>query len=449
MRFMKVVKQLVLSTFIMLILAQFGWAEIGYITNSDDTLENVAKKFHVTVEELISANNLAEDFVIHEGMRLVIPYVSGENAKTDLAEPDGESEKPDIIEYVVVRGDCLERIARDQGCDLDALLKINDLEKRSILAIGQKIIIPLGDKIPPNSEKNSVDNENDPEPAIDESEKETNNKYKKDIIVGVNADSISGKNLLDLAELDEAEVLINDLNIEKKTEDDQLKTSDKQKEIVKINLIKKEVSLPDKSNNSNEGIKGYIEHEIAKGDTVAKLSKKYRVGESSIYKINGISKRDTLRVGRSIKIPVGSNFEAQNEFQNKEESLITRKLARRDQLVNKALKYKGVRYKFGGTNFSKGVDCSGFTMKVYEDFGVQLPHSSKAQSTMGKKVDRNNLLPGDVVFFSTKNKGVTHCGIYVGDGKILHASTSSKRVQIDELSSPYFSSRYYTARRYI
>lgn len=105
----------------------------------------------------------------------------------------------------------------------------------------------------------------------------------------------------------------------------------------------------------------------------------------------------------------------------------------------------GTAYQTAGTT-SKGFDCSGFTMYVFKQFGITLPHSSYDQSKLGQKVAKDDLRAGDLVFFNTSGKGVSHVGIYVGDGKFAHAS-SSKGVTISSLSDSYYVKRYMSARR--
>ncbi|AJS61700.1 C40 family peptidase [Paenibacillus sp. IHBB 10380] len=105
----------------------------------------------------------------------------------------------------------------------------------------------------------------------------------------------------------------------------------------------------------------------------------------------------------------------------------------------------GTSYKNGGVSTS-GFDCSGFTMYIFEKLGINLPHQSGSQFGMGTAVDRSDLREGDLVFFNTSGKGVSHVGIYVGDGKFAHAS-SSNGVIINSLSESYYVSRYIGAKR--
>lgn len=109
---------------------------------------------------------------------------------------------------------------------------------------------------------------------------------------------------------------------------------------------------------------------------------------------------------------------------------------------------KGTKYKYGG-NTTSGFDCSGFVRYIFDKMNVDLPRRSADQASEGTKVAKSDLKAGDLVFFDTSgsnNGGITHVGIYVGDGKFAHAS-SSKGVTIDSLDSSYYKPRYVTARR--
>lgn len=105
----------------------------------------------------------------------------------------------------------------------------------------------------------------------------------------------------------------------------------------------------------------------------------------------------------------------------------------------------GVDYKYGGTS-EKGFDCSGFTMFVFNQWNIDLPHTSKGQAEDGTKVSKDDLQPGDLIFFNTGGAGISHVGIYLGDGKFIH-SASNKGVTINKLSEAYYVKRYVTARR--
>jgi len=110
-----------------------------------------------------------------------------------------------------------------------------------------------------------------------------------------------------------------------------------------------------------------------------------------------------------------------------------------------ALQYQGVPYAYGGTSPS-GFDCSGFVRYVYAQCGVSLPRMADEQYSAGTPVNGSQLSPGDLVFFSTYESGISHSGIYLGNGQFVHSS-SSHGVRIDSLYSDYWSSAYVAACR--
>jgi hypothetical protein len=78
---------------------------------------------------------------------------------------------------------------------------------------------------------------------------------------------------------------------------------------------------------------------------------------------------------------------------------------------------------------------------------VDLPHSASAQARLGQKVAREALQPGDLLFFTTYRRGISHVGLYIGDGQFVHAANTRRRVRIDNLSEAYYRNRFVTARR--
>ena len=122
--------------------------------------------------------------------------------------------------------------------------------------------------------------------------------------------------------------------------------------------------------------------------------------------------------------------------------------SKRQAIVSNAKKLIGVPYVWGGTT-AKGFDCSGFTQYVMKQSGISLPRTTEQQVKVGTYVSKANLQPGDLVFLqNTYRSGVSHVGIYIGDGKVIHASTS-KGVTTSSLSGSYFTKHYHSARRVI
>lgn len=118
-------------------------------------------------------------------------------------------------------------------------------------------------------------------------------------------------------------------------------------------------------------------------------------------------------------------------------------------IVDFAKNYLGKPYIYGSTNLEKGTDCSGFTYAIFKHFGINLNRVSKDQFLNGTPVNKENLMPGDLVFFNTGAR-INHVGIYIGNGQYIHSTDSKNQgVIISNLNSPYSSKYYYGARRVI
>lgn len=106
----------------------------------------------------------------------------------------------------------------------------------------------------------------------------------------------------------------------------------------------------------------------------------------------------------------------------------------------------GIKYRYGGTTRA-GFDCSGYVGYVFKQNGLKVARSSSAMYASGRAVNKSNLRSGDLVFFNTTGRGVSHVGVYIGSGKFAHASTT-KGVRVDRLNDPYYwSKRYVGAKR--
>ncbi|TXK76980.1 C40 family peptidase [Paenibacillus sp. N3.4] len=125
-------------------------------------------------------------------------------------------------------------------------------------------------------------------------------------------------------------------------------------------------------------------------------------------------------------------------------STATATSSKADSIISLGKRYLGVRYKFGAsTGNTSAFDCSSFTQYVYGKNGVSLPRSSKQQSQVGTYVPKDQLKPGDLVFFYSP---IHHVGIYMGNGKILH-TYGSPGVTISDMNTGWWKNNYKTARR--
>lgn len=129
-------------------------------------------------------------------------------------------------------------------------------------------------------------------------------------------------------------------------------------------------------------------------------------------------------------------------------SFVDRASASAQDAIDHALDLLGIRYRRGGSSPEAGFDCSGFVSHVFrEGLGLILPRSSKEMSKSGEVVARDELKPGDLVFFNTMRSAFSHVGIYLGDHQFVHAPRAGGRVRIEDLRDGYWVKRFNGARR--
>ncbi len=142
-----------------------------------------------------------------------------------------------------------------------------------------------------------------------------------------------------------------------------------------------------------------------------------------------------------------------NTMLESEESILKLSLSKRDkgkEIVDNALTFIGVKYVYGGTNLETGVDCSGFVQTIYRNFDIKLNRVASAQYMQGISINKSDLKPGDLIFFRYYNSSeVSHIGIYIGDNKMVHASSSRGQVVVSDINSKYYIDNYVGSKRVI
>lgn len=215
-------------------------------------------------------------------------------------------------------------------------------------------------------------------------------------------------------------------------------------------------------------------YKVAKGDTLPKIAKKTGVSIASIKAINNL-RNNKVKAGQIlVLLPVESpaRVSSTNRLQlinkdllNEQELSATlaeltdlesdrpvdlAKTLEANQAINSlkksAYSFLGARYRFGGSSRS-ALDCSSFTQQVFREQSVKLPRTAREQFYVGNEVVRGDLKKGDLVFFQTYARFPSHVGIYLGDRKMIHASSREHRVVISSMDTPYYLSRYLGARR--
>ncbi|MFZ9336458.1 MAG: C40 family peptidase, partial [Burkholderiaceae bacterium] len=117
-------------------------------------------------------------------------------------------------------------------------------------------------------------------------------------------------------------------------------------------------------------------------------------------------------------------------------------------LVVNAMGFLGGPYRRGGNNAESGFDCSGFVRAMFEQtVGLVLPRRAREQAQVTQAIDRQDLQPGDLVFFNTMRSNYSHVGIYVGDNKFIHSPKPGERVRVEDMRQAYWERRFNGARR--
>jgi cell wall-associated NlpC family hydrolase len=120
------------------------------------------------------------------------------------------------------------------------------------------------------------------------------------------------------------------------------------------------------------------------------------------------------------------------------------------ELVVTAMGFLGVPYRRGGNSAETGFDCSGFVKAIYEQtVGLVLPRRANEQAAATQTIPKQDLKPGDLVFFNTMRRAFSHVGIYVGDGKFIHSPKPGAEVRVEDMGVSYWARRFDGARRVV
>ena len=189
---------------------------------------------------------------------------------------------------------------------------------------------------------------------------------------------------------------------------------------------------------------------VQQGDTLYAISQKTNVSLTRILMLNKINGAD-LKPGQVLQLPDDAVDTTAPAKATVQPAVATVKRAQptissRPSVSRAAYRHIGARYVYGASGPYR-FDCSGFTKYVLKQYGVNLPHSAALQARQGRPVRRSGLMPGDLVFFDTFGRGISHVALYVGDNKVVHATNPRDGVVVSSLSERYWSARYVTARR--
>ncbi|MBI5407751.1 MAG: C40 family peptidase [Nitrospirae bacterium] len=204
-------------------------------------------------------------------------------------------------------------------------------------------------------------------------------------------------------------------------------------------------------------------YKVRKGDSLYKISKKFRIGIDAVSSANGLvsdklvpgtkliipSKASAKKEPAAVKTVSSGNTSSMNSEDAKAEPTTykeTQHSKLKGFLTFITQQTLGIPYRFGSNSF-KGTDCSGYVQKVFSLIGISLPRSAREQFHLGEPVAKEDLSIGDLVFFRTYASFPSHVGIYLGNDLFIHASTLARKVTIDKLTMPYYVKRFIGAKR--
>lgn len=200
---------------------------------------------------------------------------------------------------------------------------------------------------------------------------------------------------------------------------------------------------------------------VQKGDSLYTISKRVGLSVEEVKKMNQL-RSSNLKIGQLLTLPnlenrVEEGVEELGDVEEAAREEITEgngggngspevlgkwsNPEERNLFVRVVKTFLGAPYRLGGSTL-KGIDCSAFVRKIYQVFSVDLPRTAREQFSIGKRIEKDQLEEGDLVFFKTRRANNAHVGIYIGNNEFIHASSRNKEVKVDRLDAPYFNQRF-------
>ncbi|WP_026841493.1 C40 family peptidase [Citrifermentans bremense] len=231
------------------------------------------------------------------------------------------------------------------------------------------------------------------------------------------------------------------------------------------------------SEGRNEAASSDATYKVKKSESLSRISKKTGISVAELKRLNGLSSsrvkagkvlvlkerapadEPKVKVVKKLQLRHGDLFNEKDYEQSLQELTALEPEQQVDLAKNAELKvdnlkelkksaygFLGTRYRFGGSSRS-GIDCSSFVQHVFRDLEVSLPRTAREQFEVGNAVAPGDLQKGDLIFFATYASYPSHVGIYLGNNKMIHASSRDRRVVISSLNTSYYRSRFLGAKR--
>jgi len=469
-------------------------AKAAYKVRQGDTLSGIAQKSRLTVAELKRLNNLSSD-KLKLGQVLVVSKSSGSaKAAKGTASTSKASVANSSATYKVKQGDTLSGIAQKAKISVAELKRLNHLSSNN-LKLGQVLVVSKSSgsakaaKGTASAGKASVANssatykvkQGDTLSAIAQKakisvaelkrlNKLSSNNLKLGQVLVVSNSSGSAKAAKGTASTGKASVANSSATYKVKQGDTLSEIAQKAKisvaELKRLNHLSSNnlklgqvLAVSKKVSGSTEETVAVkmqtLTHKVKKGDTLYEIAKKKKISVAELKRLNKLS-GNNLKLGQVLVVgtkPVAVEKPVLAKTPSTGKSAIVRELTR-DILVDAnasifektALSFLNTPYRFGG-NGKNGIDCSAFVQKVFGEFNLKLPRTAREQYTLGTRVPKGDLQLGDLIFFQTYAKFPSHVGIYLGDNKMIHASSRNRGVVVSSINSNYFRKRYIGAKR--
>jgi len=406
--FMKKTYVLLVSLLLTTVVSSAAVKTTKHAIKNGETLYTIAHANHTTIEEVRKANGLKKGERLKLGRVLTVPkdtyFPNKKKSSKKIAKVTKKSTKkvsPKIVKHKIKNGETLYTIAHANHTTIEEVRKANGLKKGEKLKLGRVLKVPKN-TYSPNRKKSTK------KVARKTSKKSTKKLAKYRIKKGDTLSSIAHKHHTTIAKIQK---------------DNHMKKGETLKlgRTLKVATVKK--STPKKVR------------------VTKKASKK-----SNKKLVASLSKLETVKLKKQVKIKKkkSSSFSLGDIFFSSKKTKV--KSSRITSLAKTKL---GRRYVWGASGAKNTFDCSGFTTYVYKKNGIKLPRRAIAQSKYGKYISRKNLKKGDLIFFDTSKRRrgyVNHVGIYLGNGKFIHASSAKKKVVITSLKN-FYAKRYKGARR--
>ena len=360
-----------------------------------ETLFSIARKYHVSVQQLVDANDFKNPDSIRNNTKIVIPHPHKKQKATTHHEEPSSKKRHESHTETTKKVKKIKHVATKETMHRRATIK------------GDEVSVRVG----PDTERDLLT-------RLDKGKSVTVTAKRDGWAQIALANGKSGWVRMDFLSVASPKKVQKEASHSEKTQAKKVAKSSEAKRTAKKLAAKKATEKLTK---------------LAKAEQQRKLKLKKAETEKVAVKTSKPAKHLKRKAVQVAEI-------AKPEYDEESASKNT-------AIVRSGLSFRGTPYRWGGASRG-GFDCSGFTAYLYSQRGISLPHSARSQFTYGHAVTKSELKEGDLVFFHTVTPGISHVGMYIGDGRFVHASSRrSGGVRTDTLNSGYYSQRLVGARR--